>query len=393
MASREERIENAFQRKAQQKRQQAYRNPENSWEVHNMLMDHPNRAQLIKRKWTEESLAEYLARPKTMSELIAEANQSENEEVNSILLDMEAEGLVRPNPDGTITVTGTKEQLMKYGMDPTDHRIFDMESAPTSISSRLPHPYFDTERGNPYGIKRVKAPVPERHVDASQDMIDQYMTEYSQKGYDGDDLVMVHGGPGESPMMFPRDVLAKARAAGEILVEFTEAEMRAWRAKEGDKASVRFVLDYDDKTTTSVTKDALDEAWRRNQFDLRSTEDKISLLAGRIGELDTKVASAAGKLLAATENPETPGWTMSELIEHLGLDAKRTTEIINGMVENNHVEVFVRSNGEKAYRLNNLGREAYESETFNEADPRIYSKQWFADINASTKWATWKEGR
>jgi predicted transcriptional regulator len=355
------------------------RNPANSWEVHAMLKDHPNKFALINKRWTEASLAEYLAKPKTMRELIEEAGESEREEVNSIMLDMEAEGLVKPNPDGTITVTGTKEQLMRYGMDPTDPSIFDRRSHPTSIASRVPN--------NPFGIKGMKAPVPERHVDASQDMIDKYMTEYSRKGHKGDDLVMVHGAPGESPMMFPRDVLAKARAAGEVLVEFTEAEMKAWRKKEGDKASVRFVLDFDDKTTTSVTKDALDEAWRRTNGELRATEDKISMLTTEISALDTKVASAASRLLAATQDPETPGWTMLELTEHLNLDEKRTSEIIEGMVEAGHVDIYTRSNGEKAYRLNTAGRSIYESTfQFDEDDPRLNSKQWFADCNASDLW-------
>lgn len=362
---------------------QAYRNPENSWEVHNMLKDHPNRAQLIKRKWTEESLAEYLAQPKSLTDLIAEAGESENEEVNSILLDMEAEGLVAAEPDGRIRVTGTKEQLMKYGMDPTDPNLFERASAPTSVASRVP----SAAPANPFGIKRLlDAPVPERHVDASQDMIDKYMTEYSKKGFSGDDLVLVHGGPGESPMMFPRHVFEKAVAHGEQLVEFTDAEAKAWRKEKGDKASVRFVLDYDDDKTVSTSGKDLDEAWLRNQAMIADENEKI---AG----LFVKSAKVATQILGANDQPA--GWTLAEIAEQLGESSDRAAEIVQQMVDIGHVTQYRRPDGLHGYVLNDKGRIFYEqamaTDGFADDDPRLQSKQWFADINGSDAWSNWRK--
>lgn len=356
----------------------ASRNHENSWEVHQMLMNHPGRLDLIKQPWTEASLAQHLDKPysyvvgakgdqldplglhRNVADVIRRS--PEGKDVEELLLEMEARGLVEVLPDGRMLVRGTRAQLMEYGMDPSDKAIFDQPVHPTSIASVVP--------------------TPMRHREASQNQIDDYMEGYSGKDFDSGSVVLVHGKlPGDNPMLFPRSVLDKARKAGERLVEFTEPEMQAWRKEKGDKASVRFVLDFADDKATSVTKDDLDEAWHRNNATMQG-------LAAKIGTLDQKVASAATSLLAATEDAETPGWTLAEITQHLKVDERRATKILQDMMDAGHLDQFVRSNGQHAYRLNTDGQNhqlKVLGQPFDDDDPRLQSKQWFADVNEGRK--------
>lgn len=262
------------------------RNPDNSWEVHQMLKDHADRYELIKRPWTEASLAQHLN-----YELIA------------------------------------------------------------------------------------KASLPQGHRNASPSEIDKYMAEYSAHGFDPETMRLVHSPEGGDPMLFPAVVLEKARAAGEHLVEFTKEEMEAWRESEGDKAKVRFVLNFEQDTATSTTRLDLDRAWQRNNEEVQRAKEQI-------GALNQKVALAATNLLAATEGATSPGWTEEEIKTHLGTAEDRVGVIIQDMLDAGHLEVHTRADGVKAYRLNQAGRE-FVTKPMHDDDPRFMSKQWFHDANVA----------
>lgn len=406
------------------------RNPANSWEVHRLLMNHPDRAELIKQAWTEKSLTAYLneeirdneiadrmiaemqaageirhnpngtvsvnakdylkrlpsleeitamkALPnlpkheyvvgapddrldplglkRTVSDIIA-AN-SDADEVKDILLEMEREGLIEALPDGQMLVKGTREDLMRYGIDPTDKSIFD---------GYVDQPKFRT---------------------AEQDEIDKYLDAFAGGN---PDLVLCHDPAGGNPLLFPRAVLARALANGESWTEFTEAETKEWKRK-GPTATVNMVLNYNPDGQGIVTNKAdLDEAWARSEREVTEAER-------RLGVINQKVAYAATSLLAETEEAETPGWTLPEITKHLNTSPDRAEKIIGDMYVAGHLEVFTRDNGEKAYRLNTAGREVVAErvrraegnpdkffEDFDDTDPRVMNKQWFADLNSRPK--------
>lgn len=339
------------------------RNTNNSWEVHQMLMDHPGRFDLIKQPWTEASLAHHLeseysyvvgARDERLDPLglhrsVADVIRSagpQGDDVEDILLDMESKGLIEALPSGEMLVKGTRQQLMAYGIDPTDRNLFVDQPPQGSAAWRR----------------------------AEQEEINRYLEGFANAN---PDIVLCHDPQGGKPMLFPRSVLAEARAAGETWVEYTEEEMQTWRTQKGDRAAVNLVLKYNPNGQGIITtKPDLDEAWARSQREVEEAERKL-------GVTNKKIAYASASLLAATEDAETPGWTLQEITEHLGVGPDRAARIIDDLRQAGHLDVHERSNGEPAFRLNVAGAEHWERQQkqFDEDDPRFLSKQWFNDVN------------
>lgn len=231
------------------------------------------------------------------------SEQEIDKRVMEQIAQMEAEGLVRHNEDGTVSVSGTAAQLDAYGLDPE------------SVA---------------------------RHGGRTQ-------MEFNIEAYLNDnanDVVLCHAKDGGKPMLFHKDILAQARASGEDWREFTREELADWRAEMGETASVNLVVGYEK-----------DEAKALERYEALVSE--AAILDGRLDEIRKQKANIGGLILSNNQRTGRAGWTFNEIIDQLGLGEARGKALLQDMVDHGHVTQYRRSDGRHAYVLNDMNVDFY----------------------------------